>query len=336
MRIPFSQRTQRRLLWLMLVIFMGWGWVSYRNLHATVPGRVYRVAQPTPADLAEFQNKWGIRSVVNLRGSWPKEAWYQAECDAIQSLGLVSVDITCYSYRLPPHQELKKLVDAFDRLPRPLLLHCRRGADRTGLAAAVYLFLHEGVSIAEAQKQLSLYYLHWPWAYGHQLPSLFDLFEDWCERHGCKATSASFRRYVESTPCLGIYGTRLAWRECPSENKPRLLQLRAQNLSELTWFDPAKPDQAVRGWYRLTESATARKRAGGTFLIPAKPIPPGEWLPFDVILPPAEPGQYVVEVDLTDEAGFRFAKMGIGEITHTFTVTPAVGGRPTPQPSRKR
>ena len=40
--------------------------------------------------------------------------------------------------------------------PKPLLIHCRSGADRTGLIAALYLFAIEGQQAETAVQQLSL------------------------------------------------------------------------------------------------------------------------------------------------------------------------------------
>ena len=39
-------------------------------------------------------------------------------------------------------------------------MHCKSGADRAGLASALYLIHSEGKSVAEAQTMLSFKYLH--------------------------------------------------------------------------------------------------------------------------------------------------------------------------------
>jgi hypothetical protein len=44
-----------------------------------------------------------------------------------------------------------------------LLVHCRNGADRSGLVSAIYLAEIQGVAVDEAIGQLSLYYGHFPW-----------------------------------------------------------------------------------------------------------------------------------------------------------------------------
>lgn len=44
------------------------------NFHAVIPGEVYRSAQPLGAALARYRNEYGIRTVLNLRGSNEREA----------------------------------------------------------------------------------------------------------------------------------------------------------------------------------------------------------------------------------------------------------------------
>ena len=38
------------------------------NLHAVVPGELYRSAQPTPELIADYQKSYGIKTIINLRG----------------------------------------------------------------------------------------------------------------------------------------------------------------------------------------------------------------------------------------------------------------------------
>ncbi len=46
------------------------------------------------------------------------------------------------SHELPQSNRLNQLVDALLTAPRPILLHCHRGADRTGMASAIALILN--------------------------------------------------------------------------------------------------------------------------------------------------------------------------------------------------
>ena len=53
----------------------------------------------------------------------------------------------------------ERLLDAYDSANRPLIIHCRSGADLTGLAAALYK-LSQGSPVDEARQDLSFRYLH--------------------------------------------------------------------------------------------------------------------------------------------------------------------------------
>src|SRR3954468_9809922 len=61
--------------------------VVARNRHVVVPGRVYRTAQLTPTQLEAFLHRYGVRTVVNLRGR-PFDPWYGDEMRATQALGI--------------------------------------------------------------------------------------------------------------------------------------------------------------------------------------------------------------------------------------------------------
>ena len=50
--------------------------------------------------------------------------------------------------------------DLFNSIEKPALMHCKSGADRAGLMAALYVLIHCKKPVAEAMKQLSLRYLH--------------------------------------------------------------------------------------------------------------------------------------------------------------------------------
>ncbi len=57
-----------------------------------------------------------------------------------------------------------RLFDAFEQAPRPFLLKCSGGQDRTSLAAALYIVHSEGWEAMDAaEKQFARYpYLHFP------------------------------------------------------------------------------------------------------------------------------------------------------------------------------
>ncbi len=60
-----------------------------------------------------------------------------------------------------PH-DIQELLRLFNTAPRPVLIHCKVGADRSGLAAAIWQGVIEGRPKSEAKKQLSFVYGHMP------------------------------------------------------------------------------------------------------------------------------------------------------------------------------
>ena len=133
------------------------------NFHAVDPGVLYRSAQLGDQDLQAYARRYGIKSVLNLRGAHPGEAWYDGEMDAVHQLALVHYDYPLSAKRFVTSGEIAELLDIVRRAPKPLLVHCRSGADRSGLLAALYRYAVDGDSAAQADAQLSLVFGHFPY-----------------------------------------------------------------------------------------------------------------------------------------------------------------------------
>ncbi len=127
------------------------------NLHEIAPG-VWRSNQPSPRRLRRYR-EMGIRTVLNLRGN-KRNSFHILERAACEKLGLKLVDRQLWARRLPPRAAVLELLDTFATLEKPFVMHCKSGADRAGLASALYLMHVEGVPVREAQRQLSLRYIH--------------------------------------------------------------------------------------------------------------------------------------------------------------------------------
>lgn len=132
------------------------------NFHEAVEGELYRSAQLRPGDIPVYVKKYHIRSVLNLRGGNPGEDWYDTEVAEAKMAGVEHLD-----YRMKASRELSKeqvlaLLDIMRNAPKPLLIHCRGGADRTGLASAFYLAAIAKKGEWAAERQLWLTYGHLP------------------------------------------------------------------------------------------------------------------------------------------------------------------------------
>jgi undecaprenyl-diphosphatase len=60
-------------------------------------------------------------------------------------------------------QEIETILDSLQRAPKPILIHCNGGADRTGLISALYLYTVEGKPSEVANSQLTTFYGHIPY-----------------------------------------------------------------------------------------------------------------------------------------------------------------------------
>lgn len=130
------------------------------NFHTVVPGEFYRAAQPTPRQLQEYADKYGVKSVINLRGPHDGFTWYEAEKAENAKLGIKQIDFRVSSITEMDSKEIARLVAIMRQARKPLLVHCQSGADRSGLVSALYLAAINGVDIKEAARQLSIRYGH--------------------------------------------------------------------------------------------------------------------------------------------------------------------------------
>lgn len=131
--------------------------LAWRNRAVVEEGRLYRANQPLPFQLAAEARR-GIRTVINLRGV--RDCGSDAlEREACAKLGLALIDAPFESRGAPHKDRLLRLAALFETIAYPALIHCKSGADRAGLVAAVYLLLR-GRPVAEAKAQLSLRFGH--------------------------------------------------------------------------------------------------------------------------------------------------------------------------------
>ncbi len=148
------------------------------NFHAVVPGELYRSAQLSGSHLERHVQAEGIRTVVNLRGPNPGSAWYDDEVRTCERLNVTHIDVRMSARELPPPAEAAALLAALHDAPRPLLVHCKNGADRSGLASAAYLIAEHGVDAATAASdQLHIWYGHMPVGATRAMDRFFALFE---------------------------------------------------------------------------------------------------------------------------------------------------------------
>jgi uncharacterized protein (TIGR01244 family) len=133
------------------------------NLHAVSEGMLYRSAQLSKQQFEDAIREHKLKSILNLRGAHPGESWYDDERAAAQQAGITHFDYQMSSRRKLTPDQIEPILEIVRNAPKPLLIHCRSGADRSGLVAALFRLAIEKASPEEADRQLSLRYGHFPY-----------------------------------------------------------------------------------------------------------------------------------------------------------------------------
>ena len=183
--------------------------LGWRNWAAVERGRLYRSNHPLPWQLRHAARRFGLRTVINLRGE-------RADCGSDRlgraeaaALGLLHVDAPFESRGAPHRDRILRLAEIYRAMAEPALIHCKSGADRTGLAAGIWLLL-QGRPPEAALAQLSLRFGHVRQGRTGILDAFFLLYAE---------ARAATRRSPSSTGCA----TTTTKRRCASSFRARRL-----------------------------------------------------------------------------------------------------------------
>jgi protein tyrosine/serine phosphatase len=132
------------------------------NFHPITEGEAYRSAQLDSDELEYYIDKYNIKSILNLRGKNPDAPWYVEEIEISKEHNVMHYDIPLSASHEPGNDDIQMITEIFRSAPRPILIHCRGGADRSGLAAAMWKVIVDKEPKSEGGKQLSILYGHIP------------------------------------------------------------------------------------------------------------------------------------------------------------------------------
>jgi protein tyrosine/serine phosphatase len=168
MKIAFSRRLRISIIVLAAVLFLtpasyfGLYMQVQGNFHPITAGEAYRSAKLDRGKLEYYVKKYNIKSIVNLLGEDQHKSWYREEIQVSAEHDVKHYDISLSATHEPTEEDARKLVEIFKNAPRPVLIHCKGGSDRSGLAAAMWKVIVDKEPKSEAQKQLSILYGHFP------------------------------------------------------------------------------------------------------------------------------------------------------------------------------
>jgi hypothetical protein len=299
-----------------LVLGLGAWWLGDvllgSNLHTVIPGKVYRGAQPTAAALERIVRAYNIRTIVNLRGCSSPLPWYLDEGRVAQRRGIGLEDISFSAIHLPSVGELRTLLEVLDRTEYPIFLHCRHGADRTGLAAAIVLALQDDVPYAQARRELGLYYGHLSFGRTGMLDRFFDLYEDWLHASGQEHNPARFRHWMLNEYHGGWVagGVEAVERiSAARAGRPIGFRVRFRNCSTATWQLRPTVTAGIHVFFHVWDAEGVGVAEGKAGMLDAT-VGPGESFEVTMVVPPLKAGWHWLTADLIEENHCIFYQVG--------------------------
>lgn len=276
-----------------------------RNFRSVVPG-IYRSAQPTQRDLETWRVEPGIQSLLSLRRPKPGRTWYDDELAFVRAHDLEHETVALSGEHLPSPEELWRILRFLDHAPRPILLHCSAGVERTGLAAAVAVLL-DGGTPERAREEFSRSRGFLEFLGISDLPHFVDRYAAWLEEEQHDSHPALFRLWAETVYAPYFYRAELAL----VGREGRALRVRVTNRSrEVIPFRNAAPGVRLGAHWRPRGGAVQELRGETARL----DLAPGASVDLAFPLPGASgagrAGPGVLELDLVDEGRKWFAEMG--------------------------
>jgi len=140
-------RASRHMLWLVLALpaFAGTSPQGIKNF-AQVDTAVYRGAQPTEEGI-QYLAKIGVKTVVDLRAADERS---EAEEKMVATAGMKYVNIPMSGRTPPTDAQITRVLGILEANDGAVFVHCKRGADRTGVVIASYRIDRDGWDNAQA------------------------------------------------------------------------------------------------------------------------------------------------------------------------------------------
>lgn len=115
-----------------------------------VDDNIFRGKQPTRGEISQLSAN-GIKTVLDLRGTIDHKRWEQK---AVQRAGMRYIRIGLSPFFPPSEQRMNRILAILeDPSLGPIYIHCRRGADRSGMVVACYRMAHDHWTNAQAMEE---------------------------------------------------------------------------------------------------------------------------------------------------------------------------------------
>lgn len=152
------------------------------NFHQ-VNTQLYRGGQPKVGGVQRLA-QMGVKAIINLRADDEHSRLEEQEARAV---GLKYFNVPFHRLARPTEEQISlvlSLIDAAEN--QPVFVHCKHGADRTGVVIAIYRIDHDGWSSERAKAEADRYGLK-PWQLGMK-----DFIGDYYRRRSLRVSRAPY------------------------------------------------------------------------------------------------------------------------------------------------
>ncbi len=202
------------------------GRMSKENFRVVIPGLVYRANILQPQALSGYIKRKGIKSIINAVGEKPEAEWWQKETQVCAAHGVKLYNIPLHSHEYMHPDNLAEILDIFDTMQGPFMVHCVLGIDRTGTVVGLWLYEKGGATRRQALKQLSFVrYGH----YGFKHPQMRSFLKLWTALRDKYDRAFALREYRAIYEDLGLE----ALRKLKTDNE--LLKEGVGHLQQITY-----------------------------------------------------------------------------------------------------
>ena len=185
------KRRRRKRIWMFVaaavLVGASAGWYCVQryvlfNFHTVIEGQLYRSGRPRGDTLSEWVRRYGIKTVLDLSDG-PDTSYYAFERATVQKAGAIPVNHKIRAQAPPSAADLRRLIEILETTPRPVLVHCEAGAQRSGLASVLGAMAIGGQDYRTARKQMSMEYLLF-YMSRDGVEGVLLFYEDYCRGKG--------------------------------------------------------------------------------------------------------------------------------------------------------
>lgn len=122
---------------------------------------LFRSGRLYPADIKAIKKQYDIQTIISLEMLAPSNKRMQEERQTARELGISFINIPMFPIGDLDKTKLWQAYIAFRTADKPVLVHCWRGSERTGMVVGMHRVILDGRSYDRTFEEMNLYGFSW-------------------------------------------------------------------------------------------------------------------------------------------------------------------------------